>query len=421
MIKHIKDVTNTEDKKRLLSNFFSLSALQIFTYVLPLLTLPYLVRVLGVEKFGLVMFAQAFLIFFNLLVEYGFILSATRDISIHRGNKDKITEIFSSVMIIQSILLIISFVILTIVLFSFKSFSAYINLYYLTFLTTVGQLLFPIWYFQGMEQMKYITIVNIISKLFFTVLIFIVIKNPGDYIYVPLINGLGFIIGGIISLWMIHKNFNQIFKFYSFNILKKYFIDSTQYFISRITNVGNENYLIFIIGVMFGNTIVGYFSMVEKLYKAYFIGIQPLVQTIYPNMSKNKNISFFKKVYFPATMFFAFISIVLMFYAKEFLFLFYGITNETINSIFYILFTATFFGITNVLIGYPLLGAMGFVKEANYGNIYGALVSFLYTTICYLLKVDVTTIVFALLINEIVSVFYRGLKVKRYILNNKGK
>lgn len=421
MINKIKNVANTEDRKKLLGNFFSLSVLQIFTYILPLLTLPYLVRVLGVEKFGLVMFAQAFLMFFNLLVEYGFILSATRDISIHRGNKDKITEIFSSVMVVQFILLIISFVILTIVLFSFESFSADINLYYLTFLTTVGQLLFPVWYFQGMEQMKYITIVNIVSKLFFTILIFIVIKDPEDYIFVPLINGLGFIIGGVISLWMIHKNFNQTFKLYSNNILKKYFIDSTQYFISRMTNVGNESYLIFVIGIMYGNTLVGYFSMVEKLYKAYFMGIQPLVQTIYPNMSKNRNISFFKKVYFPTTVFFALISIVLMVNVEEFISLFYGVTNETINSIFYILFTATFFGITNVLIGYPLLGAMGFIKEANYGNIYGALVSFLYITICYLLKVDITTIVFALLINEIVSVFYRGLKVKRYILNNKGK
>ena len=95
MLKKLKNIANTEDKKRLLSNFFSLSILQAFTYILPLLTLPYLVRVLGADKFGLVMFAQAFIMFFNLVVEYGFVLSATRDISIHRDDKAKITEIFS--------------------------------------------------------------------------------------------------------------------------------------------------------------------------------------------------------------------------------------------------------------------------------------------------------------------------------------
>ena len=68
----------SKDKKRLASNFLSLSALQVFTYVLPLLTLPYLVRVLGVEKYGLVMFAQSVIMFFSILVDYGFNLSATR-------------------------------------------------------------------------------------------------------------------------------------------------------------------------------------------------------------------------------------------------------------------------------------------------------------------------------------------------------
>ena len=92
LINKLKNIANTEDKKRLLSNFFSLSILQTFTYILPLLTLPYLVRVLGAEKFGLVVFAQAFIMFFNILVDYGFNLSATREISVNRENKENKLE-----------------------------------------------------------------------------------------------------------------------------------------------------------------------------------------------------------------------------------------------------------------------------------------------------------------------------------------
>ena len=223
MINKLKNIVNTEDKKRLLSNFFSLSILQIFTYILPLLTLPYLVRVLGSEKFGLVVFAQAFIIFFNILVDYGFNLSATREISVNRENKEKLTEIFSSVMSIKFILIGISFTILSIIIFSFENFSNNIDLYYLTFLWVIGQALFPIWYFQGLEKMKYITIVNITSKLIFTVAIFIFIQNEADYILVPILNGLGFIIGGILSLWIVHKDFNQRFRMQSFKILIMYF------------------------------------------------------------------------------------------------------------------------------------------------------------------------------------------------------
>ena len=188
MISNFNNLINKKDKKILLSNFFSLTLLQVFTYLLPLITLPYLVRVLGTEKFGLVMFAQAFILFFSILVDYGFNLSATREISLHRDYKKKLTEIFSSVMTIKFILLAISFVALSIILVLFKKFSNDVDLYYLTFLWIIGHAIFPIWYFQGLEKMKYITIINIISRLIFTIAIFIFIKHESNYILVPIIN-----------------------------------------------------------------------------------------------------------------------------------------------------------------------------------------------------------------------------------------
>ena len=293
MINKIKNITNTEDKKRLLSNFFSLSVLQIFSYVLPLLTLPYLVRVLGVETFGLISFATAFIAFFNILVDYGFNLSATREVSIHRENKDKITEIYSAVLSIKVLLIFLSFMIFSFIIFTFDKFSSHLMLYFITFISVIGQALFPIWYFQGMERMKYITIINISSKVVFTIAIFALVHEESDYLIVPLLNGLGILIGSLYALYIIKKDFNQSFVLQNMQTMKFYFIDSSHFFLSRVSVSIYTSANAFVLGLFTNNTMVGYYSIAEKLYISIQSLYGPITQALYPYVAKEKNIRLF--------------------------------------------------------------------------------------------------------------------------------
>lgn len=374
MLKKIKNKINTQEKKRLVSNFFSLSVLQVFTYILPLITLPYLVRVLGTEKFGLVMFAQAFIIFFHIFVDFGFSLSATREIAIHRDNKQKITEIFSAVMSIKVILIFISFIMLTLIVFFFDKFSNDWELYYLTFLWVIGQALFPIWYFQGIEKMKYITIVNIASRVIFTLLVFVVIQKESDYIYVPLVNGLGFIVGALISLWIVHKNFKQSFQFYNIEILKHYFLESAEFFWSRISLTLYTSSNAFVLGLFTNNTMVGYYSIAEKLYQAMQQIYQPIVQALYPYVAKHKNIKLFKKI-FTLSVLVNILGIILLYFIGQYVFDLLFTTNigeESLN-VFYILLIAAMVVVPSILLGYPYLGALGYAKYANISVIYASI------------------------------------------------
>ena len=304
MINKLKNIANTEDKKRLISNFFSLSVLQGVNYLLPLLTLPYLVRVLGVEYFGLLAFATAMITYLNIITDYGFNLTATREISLHRDNKEKVIEIFSSVMSVKFILVIISFILLSILVLSFERFNKDWEIYFLTFGIVIGQALFPVWLFQGMEKMKYITYLNILSKLIFTVAIFIFVKEQNDYYIVPMLTSIGFIISGILSLILVKKEFKISFHLQKLKTIKYYFLDSWHVFQQQfyVSMYGPIN--IVFLGLLATDTVVGYYSIVEKILLIPLTVFAMAARAYYPYgvklYEKNKKLYFsqFKKISF---------------------------------------------------------------------------------------------------------------------------
>lgn len=370
MIKKIKSKFQSEDNKRLLSNFLSLSVLQGANYILPLITLPYLVRVLGVEYFGLLAFATATIAYFAIITDYGFNLTATREISIHRDNKEKVVEIFSSVMTIKIILMFVSFFLLSILVFSFEKFSKDWLVYFLTFGTVVGQVLFPVWFFQGMERMKYITYLNILAKSIFTVAIFIFVQEQSDFWIVPLLTSIGFMVAGIWSLYLVKKEFGVKFEFQRLNILKTYLIDGWDIFMQRFYVSLYTTTNVIILGAFTNNTIVGYYSIASKVIEIFRQFFTIISQVFFPYFAKkfneNKNNAFV--ILFKSSKYMLLISSVSLLFI-----LFFGefiinlIAGESINEVVQILNILTigviiipFFSLyTSALV------SIGYSKELN--------------------------------------------------------
>lgn len=287
----LKNIFHSPTKKQLFENFFSLSFLQIANYLLPLITLPYLVRVLGPEKFGLLAFYQSFIQFFFILTDYGFNYSATRDISLNRDNAERVSVIFSAVIILKLFFMFVSFLVITILIIFVSKFTPQWLLIYLTSGIIIGQALFPRWFFQGIEKMKYISIMNICAKLFFTILVFVVIKTPSDYRFVPLLNSLGFISVGIFSLFFILKKFDVKFIKPTLYELKYQLKEGWHLFISTFATSLYTTANSFILGLFTNNTVVGYYSAAEKIIKAIEDLISPVFYTVYPYLSRQVEVS----------------------------------------------------------------------------------------------------------------------------------
>lgn len=362
----MKKTNFSSDKKRLFNNFLSLSGLQIFTYILPLITLPYLIRTLGIETYGLIVFSQAFIMFFQVFVDYGFNLSATREIAINRNNRKIITEIYSCVMIIKTILVIFSFLVLILVVFFVDKFSGNSELYLFTFLMVLGQAFFPVWYFQGMERMQYITIINIIFRISFAISIFLFVKSENDYLLVPILNGLGVCFGSLYSLWLIKFKFNETLIIPKWSEIYNRFKDSSQFFLSRVAVSLYTTANAFVLGLTVSNTMVGYYSIAEKLYQAIQTLYGPITQALYPYVAKERNVKLYKKI-LGLVVIFNILGVIFAYFIGEKVFniLFtQEISLETIE-IFNIFLIANLMAVPSVMIGYPFLAALGYAKFTN--------------------------------------------------------
>jgi PST family polysaccharide transporter len=376
------------------------------------------VRVLGVEKFGLIMFAQAFIMYFNVLVDYGFNLSATREISIHRENKEKITEIYSSVMIIKFILILVSFLLLSIVVFSFERFSSDWILYYFTFLIVIGQALFPVWYFQGIENMKYITIINVSSKLFFTALIFIFIQEEGDYIYVPLINGLGFLITGVSSLYIVNKKFNQLLNFKNLRI--KYYLKEGFYvFLSISSSTVLSASPILFIGLFINFSVAGYYAAFQRIITAVKNLFLIINQTFFPRLSKmyNENIIKYNKIWKKLTLYSLISSILFYFlillFSERVISLYLGAEFlEKIYILDILAITVVFYVIINSL-GLNGLLVMGKHKELAYSQIIPAILFFLLSPLV-LMQFDLKIYIYLVLLVDLLIILIRVYYMKGF-------
>ncbi len=403
--------------KEIIANFGSLYIIQIANIVFPLITLPYLVRVLGIANFGLVTFAQVFLGYFVILVDFGFELSATRLISIHRDDKEKITRIFSAIMLIKVFLLVLSFLILLLLVYLIPKFNSDPLLYLYMFGIVIGQGLFPVWFFQGMQKMKYITFLNLITKTLFLVLVFVFIRSSQDYLSYPILISLGYIVIVPISFWLIKKEFGIKWQMpYQEDVLF-HFKESSHFFISRVSVSIYERSSIFILGLVTNDTITGYYAVADKLRAALQALYSPISRVLYPYIATERNLKLYKKLFLYINILNILGLIVLFVFAPYILDLLFDNIHTLSVTVLRIFAVTLILAIPSILFGYPLLGALGHTKYANYSVVVASIFHIIGLLVLLMLgKVGAISVAILLLLSTIVELAVRAYGVKKYKL-----
>jgi len=273
--------------RRVLGNFFSLSLVQFANYVAPLITLPYLFRVLGPSNYGLTEMARAISVYFLILTDYGFSLSATREISVHRDNPQRVSEVFSAVLLLKFLLLLLSFGVLALLVLVVPRLRADWPVYFLSFGSVIGMWLFPVWLFQGLERMKYLPLLNVTAKTLVIVSLFVFIRAPDDYLYVPLLQSAGTILVGLAGLGLALGTFRVRFRLPPVRVLAGELTNGWHLFISKMATTFYTSGNIVILGLLTDSTFVAYYAPGEKIARAAADGLQqPLSQAIFPHIGR---------------------------------------------------------------------------------------------------------------------------------------
>lgn len=293
--------TKIKDKnvKVLLENFFSLSALQLVSMLLPLITLPYVLRVIGYENYGLIALAASLIGYFQSIVDYSFKITATRDVAVFINSPRKLNLIYSKVITVKILFLLISLLIITIIILAYPPFYEERLVFFYTASTLVGYILFPEWFFQGVEKMKYITIINVVVRIAFALSIFIFIKEESDYKIYPLMTSMGLLISGIVGQYILVSKYQIKFILLPIKTVRKTISENTPIFINQFMPNLYNNSTSFILGILATPSLLGIYSAIRKIVDMGVMLLNIVSRVFFPFLNKHKNaFKFYKKLMF---------------------------------------------------------------------------------------------------------------------------
>ena len=361
--------------KVLITNTLMLYLLQFSTYLFSFLTIPYQTRILGPQLFGVLGVALAVMSYFQLFLDFGFMLSATEEIAENRDDKSFISKKILSVAVIKLTFTIVSFLILGLMLKFIKPLREY-RLLYIIYLSAFSVNSFlPDYLFRGIEKMSAVTLRTVFVKLFTCLLTFVFLKEQSDYIVIPvlmLLGNLGAVLWAYLYIFKVMKMpVERITVGIVFNDFKR----SAFFFLSRIaTTVYNATNTVILGFVDKSGISTGYYTSADKLLNTAKSGLSPISDSIYPYMVRNKDFKLIRKILLVLEPVIIAGCVFTGIFAEPICSLLFGKAFAPSSKILIAFLPAIAAILPNYLLGFPTLSAISLSRIANTSILAGSFI-----------------------------------------------
>lgn len=370
----------------LLKNTMMLTILQLSTYVLALVVVPYETRVLGPAAYGVLGAATAVMVYFQLVIDFGFMLSSTEEVASHREDKEYLRRLLSCVTACKIGLAVISCVILLVLCSVIGKWEGRTGLFLLFFLSTVCTSLMPDYMYRGLENMTAITVRTVAIRTFFTVCIFVFLKKPEDLYIIPVLNIIGNGIAMVVAYLDLARRFGIRFARVEGTDVLRHLKRSSAFFLSRIATTAYTALNTVILDMITASGgATGYYTAADKLITTGRNVLSPISDSMYPYMARNRDFKLVKKVLLVAMPPIILFCTACFIWAEPLCILFLGPEYGPAGTVLRAMLPVGIVTLPNYILGFPTLGAMGLSKYANYSVIFGSILH-----ICNLLILYVT-------------------------------
>lgn len=394
--------------KTIVQNAGYLSIIEVIRLAMPFIALPYIIRTVGASNYGLAVFAQTIISYFTIFINWGLDISAVKDVSVNRNNRNELNRIVSTVLGIKSILLLLSFVILLLCIITVPFMRNHYLLFLFAFLSCFSEVLFPVWFYQGIEKMKFLTIVRTSSIIFYTCCVFIFIKGEDDYIKIVLLQSLGNVLSGLISVYLLFTVNKIRIVTPAMKDMIYSFKESFPFFMSRLSVIFNNTMAKTLSGIFFTMEAVAAFDLAQKIATTALIPMQMMNQAVFPHIAITKNVSFVKKYLRIDILLSLSVAVGVAVIAPFVVEIFSKGQLEESETLLRILCFWVFFGGITTYIGSPVLVSFGYPKPFNRSVVLSTITLFILYLICYLFDVfTIYNFAWILVTSELVILIYR--------------